>query len=348
MNIDHSIFRINGFRTSPRVSCEGKSKLLSWFRKLILGRRKPYLHIANNFSLIAGRMYAVIGKSGCGKTVLNSLFMGCPAFSLIRMQCDCEFFGSLIPQHAFTSRSNVEKAWRRIRKRGVLLYLPQQLPDGRGFEMSVREYYLQIVCALLKECRVKRTARDILSIFKVEGKDVSAVDTLQGLASMLTNKLSKPLNQLSGGERRRIELIARVYALRELPRNRQALLVLDEPTTGLDVPGVRDYLKALRSCFTSCVNGRVAILVTTHALHLLDDEESPVFDDVILVRKQENDTVVCNVSEPISLKELNRKWILQKYANSHNPWAAFLEEQASLTEESFLREKKRFLGVAEG
>lgn len=338
-----TIFKVTGFSPCSRLLSGTGCQFLERICRLLVVKRKPDLRITDDFCLKSGKMYAVVGKSGCGKTVLNSLFMGCPAFSLGKVSGEMEFFGMRIKGEIFNRRSRVETFWKKLRRRGVLLYLPQQLPDGRGFDMSVKEYYLQITKALLKECRVGETDRNILSIFGA-GKEGANRGTIGDLASSLSNKLSRPLNLLSGGERRRIELIARMYALSRLPKRRQALLVLDEPTTGLDVPGVRDYLKTLRKCFTTEVNGRVAILVTTHALHLLDNCDGIVFDEVILVRKHESSTVSCSVSKPIDLLELNRKWIHKEYSGQSNAWAAFLERQASYSEAEFLREKARFLG----
>ena len=322
------IFRIQGLSTCPPPGRAGR-----FFRLA----RKPALSIEGPFALEPWRMYAVVGKSGCGKTVLNSLFMGFPAFNLRDSGAACSFFGVEIPSAAFRSRAAVARAWGRVRRRGVLLYLPQQLPDGRGFDMSVREYYLQVAAALLRICGERRAPEDVLSLFAGGG-------SLGALAAPLRARLDRPLNQLSGGERRRIELIARLYALRELPKDRPALLVLDEPTTGLDVPGVYGYMAALKSCFETDVGGNAAILVTTHDLQLLSDEA--VFDAVVLVRKHEDAArgIVCEVSDPIPLGRLNAAWIAPAYGGLPSAWAAFLEEQASYAPGQFRTACARWLG----
>ena len=301
--------------------------------------RRPALAIDGPFALETGRMYAVVGKSGCGKTVLNSLFMGFPAFSLRDAGAACTFFGAEIPSAAFRSRTAVARAWRGVRRRGVLLYLPQQLPDGRGFEMSVREYFLEVVHALLRTCGVRRAAADILAPFAGGG-------ALGALAAPLAARLALPINRLSGGERRRVELIARLYALRELPTGRPALLVLDEPTTGLDAPGVCGYMAALRDCFRTDVGAQAAVLVTTHDLQLLADEA--IFDAVVMVRKREDAArgIVCEVSPPVALGRLNAGWVTPAYGGRPNAWAAFLEDQSTFGPGRFQAECAARLGEA--
>lgn len=305
------------------------------------GSQKPGLGMEDGFELWGGRMYAAIGMSGAGKTVLNSFFMGCPAFRLAACDVDGQFFSVRLDGSAFASRGGMSRRWRQVRRAGVLLYLPQHLPDGRGFDMSVREYYLQVVLALLRECGTRRTSADVLSVFDRKR------DALERLAKSLASKLDKPLNRLSGGERRRVELIARMYALRELPRDRKCLLVLDEPTTGLDVPGVKDYLLALRTCFRECATENVAILVTTHAIHLLRDDD--VFDEVVLVRKLEDvrsGDISCWASRPLPVGMMTERWIGPAYGTGEEAWAEFLEAQSHLSQAAFVAERNERMGLS--
>ena len=79
----------------------------------------------------------------------------------------------------------------------------------------------------------------------------------------------KPLEQMSTGEARRI-LIAR--ALVSGPR----ALLLDEPTTGLDLAASRHFLETLRRL---AQNGTTLLLVTHHV-----DEILPEIDRVVLLK----------------------------------------------------------------
>lgn len=283
-------------------------------------------------------MYASIGKSGAGKTVLNSFLMGCPAFRLKRCSAVGQFFSLQLKGRVFANRFRLMRRWRDVRRNGVLLYLPQHLPDGRGFDMRVKEYYSEIVKALLRECDVVRSTKEVLSVFD------GGADEIDKLARTLKDKLARPLNRLSGGERRRVELIARMYALRELPADKKCLLVLDEPTTGLDVPGVKEYLAALRKCFDECNHKNVSILVTTHALHLLRNGD--VFDDVIIVRRIDDSfdgkDTLCWVSRPLATKKMAEAWVKPKYGEGEEGWSQFLEAQARMTKEEYVAERRNF------
>jgi iron complex transport system ATP-binding protein len=79
----------------------------------------------------------------------------------------------------------------------------------------------------------------------------------------------KPLNQMSSGERRRV-LIARALV------TRPDALLLDEPTTGLDIVARQRFMESVRSLARE---GTTTILVTHHV-----EEVVPEIDRVVLLR----------------------------------------------------------------
>jgi iron complex transport system ATP-binding protein len=81
---------------------------------------------------------------------------------------------------------------------------------------------------------------------------------------------SKPLNEMSTGERRRV-LIARALV------TRPAALLLDEPTTGLDLVARHRFMEAVRSLAR---DGTTTILVTHHV-----EEIVPEIGRVVLLRQ---------------------------------------------------------------
>ena len=278
----NSVLSIRDFESSPAGICRFGASFLVRFLELF-GNDRPHLRIPK-LDIHAGKCYAVIGKSGAGKTVLNSLLLGLPSLRIgrgVRVGKMAWWDGGVqLRSSDFSGSSRLVSRWREVRRRGTLLYLPQILPDGRGYQMSVRVYLEQVLCALMRQAGGR--VADVGDAFALFPKD-------------LTRILGASVTSLSGGERRRIELWARLYILNKLPKERLALLILDEPTTGLDVPDERRYLEDLRKMMLDLPN--LAVLVTTHALYFLDDclppgrvplghPRQPLFDQVILVHKE--------------------------------------------------------------
>ena len=85
----------------------------------------------------------------------------------------------------------------------------------------------------------------------------------------LTEKLKNKVRSLSGGQRRRVE-IAR--SLLHKPK----LLLLDEPTVGLDIGSRQMILKHVKSL---CKKGELAVLWATHLIDEIDKGEKVVIID---------------------------------------------------------------------
>jgi iron complex transport system ATP-binding protein len=91
-----------------------------------------------------------------------------------------------------------------------------------------------------------------------------ALDALEQVEAL--SLAEKPLDRMSTGEVRRV-LIAR--ALVNDPR----ALLLDEPTTGLDIAACRRFLETLRGL---AQRGRTILLVTHHVEEIIPEIESVV------------------------------------------------------------------------
>jgi ABC-2 type transport system ATP-binding protein len=117
---------------------------------------------------------------------------------------------------------------------------------------------------LLKDLTVAETAHYTASLF-THARPVAEVLKRAGIAAIADRKVGK----CSGGEQQRLRF---AMALLSDPE----LLILDEPTTGMDVEGRRSFWAAIRQ---DAAQGRT-VLFATHYLEEADDYA----DRIILVR----------------------------------------------------------------
>jgi ABC-2 type transport system ATP-binding protein len=116
---------------------------------------------------------------------------------------------------------------------------------------------------LLKDLSVRETVAYTASLF-AETAPVDQVLSTAGIASIADRKVGK----CSGGEQQRLR-----FAMALLPD--PALLLLDEPTTGMDVEGRRAFWAAIRE---DAAKGRT-VLFATHYL----EEADQYADRIILI-----------------------------------------------------------------
>lgn len=153
----------------------------------------------------AGEIVALIGPNGSGKTTLLRAMLGLQKLD----SGSVRLFGESVPGAG-------------LNKVG---YVPQRLPLERTFPLTVREF----LALRLQQTRFwffqtkKRTTDLILSAMVDIG-----VEPL----------LDKPVASLSGGQLQRV-LIA--FSLMHEPK----LLLLDEPTAGVDTPGEQSFYELI-------------------------------------------------------------------------------------------------------
>lgn len=154
-----------------------------------------------------GEVVAILGANGSGKSTLVRAILGlAPLVS-----------GSIT---LFGERGR--DAWRQRRRIG---YVPQRLGAGSGVPATVRE----VVAAGRLARRGLRPAR---------AGDRAVVDAAIAAVG-LTERAADPVGTLSGGQQQRT-LIARALAAQP------ELLVLDEPTAGVDAASQEAFAGALR------------------------------------------------------------------------------------------------------
>lgn len=120
---------------------------------------------------------------------------------------------------------------------------------------------------LLKDLTVAETLRYTAKLFAAS-RPVGEVLERAGITEIADRMVGK----CSGGEQQRLR-----FAMALLPD--PELLILDEPTQGMDVEGRRDFWKAIRE---DAVKGRT-ILFATHYL----EEADAYADRIVLIRKGE-------------------------------------------------------------
>jgi ABC-2 type transport system ATP-binding protein len=120
---------------------------------------------------------------------------------------------------------------------------------------------------LLKDLTVGETAQYTASLF-AQGADVPAALRRAGIAEIADRRVGK----CSGGEQQRLRF---AMALLSDPE----LLILDEPTTGMDVEGRREFWSSIRH---DADRGRT-VLFATHYL----EEADAYADRIVLIRKGE-------------------------------------------------------------
>lgn len=173
-----------------------------------------------------GEVIAILGANGSGKSTLVRGILG-----LVPLTA-----GSVHLFGVATSTRAMRHHWRRIG------YVPQRLGTGGGVPATVTEV---VATGRLARRGLLRPA---------SAADRSAV--AEAIAAVgLTDRAGAPVGTLSGGQQQRV-LIAR--ALAAAPE----LLILDEPTAGVDADSQLAFVRALRAF----VARQGTVLVVAHEL----------------------------------------------------------------------------------
>ncbi len=189
-----------------------------------------------SFDVAAGEVLGLVGESGSGKTTIALGLLG-------------------------HSRRGLAIAAGEVRLNGVdLLSIPaRQLRNLRGARVA---YVPQDPSAALNPAlRIGIQLREALSSHQIEARAIEArLADILGEARLEANVLRRYPHQLSGGQQQRVAL-AMAFSCRP------SLIVLDEPTTGLDVTTQRHVLDSVRSL---CCLYDVAAVYVSHDLAVVD------------------------------------------------------------------------------
>jgi zinc transport system ATP-binding protein len=154
-----------------------------------------------NLEVPAGQVVALIGPNGSGKTTLLRCLLGLQKTS----QGEIRLFG----------QTNLRPVLDRVG------YVPQRLTLERSFILSVREFL---------SLRLKQTRHWFWHSHRKTDQAICGTMVELGVEALL----DRPIAALSGGQLQRV-LIA--FSLLKNPE----LLLLDEPTAGVDTPGEKTF-----------------------------------------------------------------------------------------------------------
>lgn len=192
---------------------------------------------AINLSILPGQNLGVAGETGAGKSTLARA-----AAALEPLSCGRVFLGDACIASADSKEALKGEALRRARKGFQIMF------QDPGSSLSPRMNVEMIV------------AEGALAHGLWEKKEILArVKEALAEVNLDASLAARFPNELSGGERRRVAL-ARVKAVRP------HLLILDEPTAGLDSENVADIQSILQDTDTL---GAMTLMVISHDLRLL-------------------------------------------------------------------------------
>jgi ABC-type multidrug transport system fused ATPase/permease subunit len=186
-------------------------------------------------SIPAGRMTAFVGPSGAGKSTLIDLL------PRLREPIDGSVTVDGVPLHDFT----------RFSLRAGIAYVPQ-VPQL--FDVTAAEH--------IRYGRADASDEDIQRAAHLAG----AAEFIAALPNGYDTVLGEAGGRLSGGQRQRLDL-ARAF-VREAP-----IVILDEPTSQLDVDAERAFREALRRLRTA---QDATIIVVAHRLSTIMDADQIV------------------------------------------------------------------------
>lgn len=158
------------------------------------------------FNVRQGECLGILGPNGGGKSTLVKLTLG------------------LLHPSSGTIRVFAQTP-DAARRAGLLGYVPQRLEADMGFPVSARQVVEMAVSRGLPPWR------------GIDARRAETVERVLGLVGV-AGESDRAIGKLSGGQRQRV-MIAR--ALAGGPR----LLILDEPTVGIDAPGQRRFAELL-------------------------------------------------------------------------------------------------------
>jgi ABC-type glutathione transport system ATPase component len=212
---------------------------------------KPVLHDVS-FALPEGKLTAIVGETGSGKTILALSMMGLAASTFVKTGGSIEYAGADISAYD-------DRAYRGIRG-GEFAMVFQDARAGLNPVLSVGKQ-------LVDACRAHRR------VSVAQAREIAEELVRQVRVPEPAQRMKQFPHEFSGGMAQRVML---ALALICQPK----LLILDEPTTGLDVTIQADIMELIVDLVRA--GGTTACLIT-HDLGVVAE----TCDDVVVMFRGE-------------------------------------------------------------
>lgn len=192
---------------------------------------KKILH-GISLNIYAGEIHAILGPNGSGKSTLAQTIMGSPQYKVVSGKI------KLNGKNLLTLSPN--------KKAGQGLFLGFQYPvEVEGVNLS---NFLRLAFDNNKTDQDKLSVLSFLKLLAEEGNKLGLNEEI----------LRRNLNEgFSGGERKKLEIL-------QMALLKPRFAILDEPDSGLDVDGVRQIAKAIKS-----LDYPLGLILITHHQRIL-------------------------------------------------------------------------------
>ena len=223
-----------------------------------------------SLEIMPGEILALVGESGCGKSVTAMASMGLvPKTSIRTMDGSIRFDG----REVLNLR---EREWRELRGRSIgMIFQDPMTALNPMMTIGVQIGEILVRHEKLRGAALRKKVRELLAATRIPDPD---------------QRIHEYPHQLSGGMRQRV-VIAMAIACR--PR----LLIADEPTTALDVTIQAQILKLLRELRNEVGS---AIMLITHDLGVVSEvaDRTAVIYAGRVVELARTDLLLDNPSHP--------------------------------------------------
>ncbi|MBL4889991.1 MAG: ABC transporter ATP-binding protein [Candidatus Lindowbacteria bacterium] len=201
-----------------------------------------------SFTLKAGEITALVGESGCGKSMTALALMGLLPPGVKMTSGEIWLNGDRICR-------STEAQWQSIRGRRIAMIFQEPMTSLNPL-ISVGEQISEVFRLHFGDSKKEALKKSVEMLRKVKIPDPE-------------NRASQHPHQMSGGMRQRV-MIAMALA------SNPDLLIADEPTTALDVTIQAQVLQLVREIVEDDPSNKTAVLLITHDMGVVSETAAKI------------------------------------------------------------------------